>query len=415
MSKLKLKDVVHYSKERIGFKDLSIKTYVSTDNLLQNKLGVTQIAKLPASTNNSPKYNNGDILISNIRPYLKKIYYARCSGGVSADVLTFTTKKGYDSKFVYYNLFQDTFFEHMMAGSKGTKMPRGDKNQILEFEIPDYTFEKQQKIASVLSALDDKIELNDKINVSLEAMAKTLYDYWFVQFDFPNPSKSSGQAGKPYKFSGGEMVYNDVLKREIPKGWEVKGLDKLYKFQYGLGNNNPDNGGEFPVYGSNGIIGYFDNFNNNDAPVIGHIGANCGSLVFAKGKHYVTYNGIMCNILDYDNRFYGYSILLTKDLKKIKRGSTQPFISYDLLYDLKFAEPVEKQLVKSFINFINPIFLKIVNLEKQNQELASLRDWLLPMLMNGQVRVAGAHEEVEGELGMVAEDSVSYNVSNDEI
>lgn len=206
MNKIKLKEVVDYTKERISYGNLKIETYISTDNLLQNKQGVQQISSLPASTINTPKYKEGDILVSNIRPYLKKIYYAKQQGGVSSDVLTFAVKKGFDSRYVYYNLFQDTFFEHMMAGSKGTKMPRGDKNQILEFRLPDYPLPTQKKIASVLSALDDKIELNNRINTELEQMSKTLYDYWFVQFDFPN------EAGKPYKSSGDKMVYNEFLK-----------------------------------------------------------------------------------------------------------------------------------------------------------------------------------------------------------
>ncbi|MFM6476235.1 MAG: hypothetical protein ACKPGH_22540, partial [Dolichospermum sp.] len=93
-----------------------------------------------------------------------------------------------------------------------------DKNQILEFAIPNFSPKMQEKIASVLSSLDDKIELNNRINSELENLAKTIYDYWFVQFDFPDEN------GKPYKSSGGKMVYNQELKREIPAGWEVKPL-----------------------------------------------------------------------------------------------------------------------------------------------------------------------------------------------
>ena len=115
-----------------------------------------------------------------------------------------------------------------MNGSKGTKMPRGDKNQILDFTIPDFDICNQKQIAKVLSDLDDKIELNNKINTELEAMAKLIYDYWFVQFDFPDEN------GKPYKSSGGLMVYNDELKRDIPDGWEVGTLLDVANFQNGL-------------------------------------------------------------------------------------------------------------------------------------------------------------------------------------
>lgn len=108
-------------------------------------------------------------------------------------------------------------------------------------------------------------------------------------------------------------------------------LKDIYNFQYGIGNNNPDNNGKYPIYGSNGIIGGYDQYNSEDSPVIGHIGANCGVVVFAKGKHFVTYNGVICKIKP-DNDFkYGYYALLNSNLRERVRGSAQPFISYDLL------------------------------------------------------------------------------------
>ena len=211
-------------------------------------------------------------------------------------------------------------------------------------------------------------------------MAKLIYNYWFVQFDFPNEN------GKPYKSSGGKMVYNKELKREIPVGWKSGYLNDLYDFKYGLGNTNPHNGGEYPVYGSNGVIGSYDKFNNEDAPVIGHIGNKCGSLVYAFGKHYVTYNGVMCKIRKPYDKFFGYTTLLSKDLMSRRRGSSQPFISYDLLNDITFIIP-EDRIMKIYCALIIPSYEKVISNLKQNQKLSELRDWLLPMLMNGQVKV----------------------------
>ncbi|SFI24378.1 type I restriction enzyme, S subunit [Pseudobutyrivibrio sp. OR37] len=112
---------------------------------------------------------------------------------------------------------------------------------------------------------------------------------------------------------------------------EYSRLSEIYDFQYGKGNNNPDNGGIYPVYGSNGIIGGYDKYNNEDAPVIGHIGANAGSVVWANGKHFVTYNGVMCNIKNNVNKHYGYYALLNANLKSLADGSAQPFVSYSQL------------------------------------------------------------------------------------
>src|SRR5690606_36085683 len=123
-----------------------------------------------------------------------------------------------DIKYIYY-LLKSLNLNDYKSGSGVPTMNRNHLHPLRVIATKDLP--TQQKIASVLSALDDKIELNNKINAELEAMAKTLYDYWFVQFEFPNAD------GKPYKSSGGKMVYNETLKREIPEGWEVKRLDEV--------------------------------------------------------------------------------------------------------------------------------------------------------------------------------------------
>lgn len=173
--------------------------------------------------------------------------------------------------------------------------------------LPIPHIDKQKEIVKEYHTIVNRIALNKQIIHKLEETTQAIYKQWFVDFEFPD------EAGKPYKSNGGEMEESEL--GEIPKGWEPGKLADIYQFQYGLGNNNPDNGGVYPVYGSNGIIGGFDQYNNEDAPVIGHIGANCGSLVYARGKHFVTYNGVMCSIKNEFNKYFGYCILLNKDLK----------------------------------------------------------------------------------------------------
>ena len=190
-SQLTLNKAAFYSEDRINGSKLSRECFVTTDSMLQNKFGITTTPVLPKGS--LIAFSKGDVLVGNIRPYLKKIWYADRNGGCSPDVLVLKAKPGIDPKYLYYSLFRDDFFSHMMKGSKGTKMPRGDKNQILRFHIPEIDFNNQQQIAAVLSAFDSKINLNSSMNAELEAMAKTLYNYWFVQFDFPD------KKGKPYK------------------------------------------------------------------------------------------------------------------------------------------------------------------------------------------------------------------------
>ncbi|MBL4909362.1 MAG: restriction endonuclease subunit S [Alteromonadaceae bacterium] len=226
-----LKDVIAYSTARTPISSVNKCNYITTDNILPNKTGVMKAVGLPAQDGNIPAYQKENILVANIRPYLKKIWFADKDGGCSADVLVLTVNKEFDPKFVYYTVFRDDFFIHVMNGSKGTKMPRGDKNQILDFTVPKFSKIEQQKIASVLSTLDKKIELNNRINRELELMAKTLYDYWFVQFDFPTPAGEN--QGKPYKSAGGKMLYNATLKREIPEGWEVLYINDIIEVKDG--------------------------------------------------------------------------------------------------------------------------------------------------------------------------------------
>ncbi|WCC45645.1 restriction endonuclease subunit S [Tenacibaculum finnmarkense] len=379
-----LKTIADYSKSRISLDEIDIHNYVSTDNLLQNKLGKVDAEKMPTqSSNNVTRFDKGDILIANIRPYLKKIWLAKYTGGSSSDVLTFKVNKEYNSTFVYYSLFRDDFFEHMMNGSKGTKMPRGDKNQILDFPIPDFEIGYQKSIAKVLSDLDSKIAINNKINQELEAMAKTLYDYWFVQFDFPDKN------GKPYKSSEGKMIFNEELKREIPVGWEVKELASKADFKNGKGMKKEllSDIGKTPVFGSNGIVGKTEkSLFNNTVIAIGRVGANYGEIHYSIDPCWITDNAVTSQP---KSEIYLWWLLLTLktiNYSNISGGSAQPLITQGKLKALQFPIP-NSFLLDEFHKIANPNYIKINNILKQNQKLSELRDWLLPMLMNGQVSV----------------------------
>lgn len=148
--------------------DLTTETYISTENMLPNKSGVVNATSFP-TVDFTQAYEKEDILVSNIRPYFKKIWKAKFNGGCSNDVLVFTAKENVDSDFLYYVLANDEFFAYAMATSKGTKMPRGDKKSIMQYEVPCYDIEIQKKIVSLLKAIDEKIELNNAINNNLVA------------------------------------------------------------------------------------------------------------------------------------------------------------------------------------------------------------------------------------------------------
>ena len=164
--KYKLSDVCSFRKGKVEVENLNAKNYISTENMLPNKCGITKASSLP-TVSLTQEYKSGDVLVSNIRPYFKKIWQAQYDGGCSNDVLVFVPNPNTDKDFLYYVLADDDFFTYSMATSKGTKMPRGDKTSIMQYEVPLIDLQTQKKIASILKSLDDKIELNNAINNNL--------------------------------------------------------------------------------------------------------------------------------------------------------------------------------------------------------------------------------------------------------
>ncbi|CAH1072468.1 restriction endonuclease subunit S [Candidatus Nitrotoga sp. 1052] len=403
MSKsIPLKGAVSFGKERISVNSASIDSYVTTDNLLPNKLGVIRAVSLPPQAGNIPAYNCENILFGNIRPYLKKIWFSDRSGGCSADILVFQAKPGYFPKFIYYALLRDDFFSHVMKGAKGTKMPRGDKAQILEFTIPTIGFNDQQKIVAVLSVLDAKIDCNNRINTELEAMAKTLYDYWFVQFDFPDAN------GKPYKSSGGKMVYNATLKREIPAGWQHSTIGETFKTHLGgtpsrekeeywtPSEVNWLSSGENP---STFVVDPDERISNlglQNSPakllpegtvilsIVRHLRASILGIEAATNQSVV---GIVESSAFKHCFIYPYLVREIPRLMVLRTGAQQPHINKGVLDESLLVVP-DASTLEAYTSLAAPLFLQIKNYHQQNWELTQLRDWLLPMLMNGQVTVA---------------------------
>ena len=422
MNRLPLSQVCNYSDDSVQVSELNLNNYISTDNMLPNKGGITEAVNLPPA-NTCSAFSKGEILISNIRPYFKKIWFAEFDGGCSADVLVLkTTNPNFDPKFVYYNLFQDLFFKHQMTGSKGSKMPRGDKDQIMTFLIPEFDKSYQKRVSEFLTVIDEKIALNKKINTELESLAKTIYNYWFVQFDFPNAE------GKPYKTSGGEMEWNDELKMEIPKGWKAKPLEKFGDFKNGI-NYEGDVVGDKIVRIVNvrdiSDSNYFilkDNLDEISLPekdsskylvhendiLIARSGTPGATRLIHKDIADVIYCGFIIRYNVAEERMKKY---LFFNLKRIEEslttksaGTILKNVSQDTLKELLVASP-DENTIKRFNEKMNPIFESIYSNSKQNQELIKLRDFLLPLLMNGQVKVKS---EVKEQLLMAAEPQVKY-------
>ena len=316
------------------------------------------------------------------------------------------------SEYLLYSfLSPDLQYQFRRHDSSGSTVSHIRVPDCLEFEIPLPSLDEQKKIASVLSALDAKIDCNNRINAELEAMAKTLYDYWFVQFDFPDAS------GKPYKSSGGKMVYNVKLKRDVPEGWQVlalsdvisrsgTGLNPRENFQLGHGNN-------FYVTirnVTNGKITLDDKCDRVDDEALKIIDQRSqlevGDVLFTSiepvGVTYLIHKkpgnwnineSIFTIRPDYKKTTPEHLLCLlsSSEMKVFTKNSSTGSIHKGIRHGVLKAYPLaygSKELIDKFSVAIKPMLKQMHVLENENQQLAQLRDWLLPLLMNGQVTVA---------------------------
>ncbi len=287
-----------------------------------------------------------------------------------------------DFEYVYY--FLKTQYEELRNLSSGVR------NNLNTSDIKNYpirlpeNLKRQRAISKVLKTLDDKIELNNHINIELEVMAKTLYDYWFVQFDFPDTN------GKPYKTSGGKMVYNPILKRKLPEGWETATLGEiadLYQPKT-ISEKEMTENGQYLVYGANGIVGRYDHYNHEQSVVaITCRGNSCGEINVTRPYSWITGNAMVVKPLSSSlPPTYIYNLLRSSSLENVITGSAQPQITRTNLAPIKIIKPDEMTLNK-YTDFVKSNFEKRIAILDENEHLSKLRDWLLPMLMNGQVTV----------------------------
>ena len=358
------------------------------------------------------KFRNGDTLLAKITPCLEngKTAFVNCLqedeiGFGSTEFIVLRAKENIDERFLYYLSISPEFRKQaisLMEGTSGRKRVNENALKISDFLIPD--LEEQRKIANILSAIDDKIQTNNQINQELEAMANSLYDYWFIQFDFPD------QNGKPYKSSGGKMVYHPELKREIPEGWGVENLrdfeSKIITGKTPSRANSDNFGGEIPFITIGDIRG--NTFIYSTSESLTDLGASvqqnkylpegslCVSCIATVGEIGFTTEWSHTNqqinsivFEDETNRYYLYFALknyFENANASAKTGNTFANMNKEDFSGIRIILP-NKEIKNNFQEISEPYFAQIKCLQGQNQELTQLRDWLLPMLMNGQVKV----------------------------
>lgn len=297
-------------------------------------------------------------------------------------------KEKLNNKYLLYYLQSPRGQYELLSKATGTTVQGIKRTEFSKVKILMPSLEKQNKIASILSSLDEKIELNRKINQNLEETAQTLFKRWFIDFEFPN------EEGKPYKSSGGKMIESEL--GEIPEGWRVGKLGEIIEIFDSL--RKPLSKKErdlkeklYPYYGAAGIIDYVDEYSfdgeyillGEDGTVVSEKGTPI--LNFIQEKFWVSNHAHVISEKNKDNS-YLYYLLKNTDIRHIITGAVQPKINQKNLIELKVTISQE-ELVKKFSNIISNITLKIRNNQKEIKKLTELRDYLLPRLMSGEISV----------------------------
>ena len=389
---MELQDICSYVKTKVETSNYSIEDYISTENMLPEKGGITVASSFPSGK--VTEFQENDILISNIRPYFRKIWKADRRGCCSNDVLCIRANNNVDAEFLYYLLSQDLFFAYVMSGANGSKMPRGDKQQIMnwEIEIPSEK-EDQRRIASILSSLDRKIELNNKINADLEEMAQAIFKNWFVDFE---------------PFKDGKFVDSELGM--IPEGWKVGSIGDIVEFQNGFAFSSKDFSeyGEYKIItiksvqdgcllseGSSKISEYptkmpaYCKLQSGD--ILLSLTGNVGRCCLVTEPHLLL-NQRVAKIKakeSFDNSF-SYALFRLKETKEllisISRGTAQANLSPVEASKLPMVIP-SKDARKKFSMFSDSIMDKIISIHIENRTLSLLRDTLLPRLMSGELEI----------------------------
>ncbi len=359
----------------------------------------------------------GDIVFSRVGSIDRCTYVSEKEDGwmFSGRCIRVRANDKVNARYLSFYFRQDFFKKMMLQISVGATMPSLNTKLMDSIPLRIPKLSTQNKVAKILSCLDDKILINNRINAELEAMAKTLYDYWFVQFDFPN------EQGKPYKFSGGEMVYNKELKREIPKGWGKGTLKEISDLVRGVSYNKDDikkeeNEDTVPILRATNINGnaidmenmvivpksnvsskqYLNKYDiliTMSSGSIDHIGKN-GLFYYDKKVSFGAFCAKLVAKPKY--QYYMYSITQSRYMFETIRneclGTNINNLNNSIVNGIKIVMP-PNELIEIFNKIVSPIYEKLKNNAIQNQQHASLRDWLLPMLMNGQVKINSAEKK----------------------
>ena len=348
--------------------------YITQQSYLKNRLQVGDI--IIEKSGGSPTQSTGRVSFVS-QELLDSVGSVVCSNFCTA----FRVKKGWNPLYVYYyfqfiyNLGLFFNFEGKTSGLKNLQLDAA----FAAIPIDDVSESTQNKIVAVLQGLEKKIALNRQINQNLEAMAKQLYDYWFVQFDFPN------EEGKPYKSSGGKMIWNEKLKREIPNGWNNCTLQEFLTIKNGRDHKHLATGSH-PVYGSGGEMRRVNEYLFSGESVLMPRKGTLNNIMYVNESFWTVDTMFYSEMKIVHSAKYVFFAIKDIDFTKWNSGTGLPSMTASTLYNISMIKPSD-DLLKRFNDVLIPVFYKIKQTKDECEKLIRQRDELLPLLMNGQVSV----------------------------
>ena len=371
---IRLNDICEYGRDKINVSGLDVTNYISTENMNPNRGGITNATTLP-STLTVAKVQIGDVLVSNIRPYFKKIWHANKVGGCSNDVLILRAKPGIDKKFLYYVLADDRFFEYATATAKGTKMPRGDKTAIMQYEVPNLSLFIQKKIAGVLSSIDDKILCNERINRNLQAQAHQIFKREFLELDeVPNGWKEGSLVDIADYLNG--LAMQKFRPKDDEIGLPVLKIKELRQGACDASSEqcSPTIKKEYIIHDGDVIFSW-----SGSLLVDCWCGGDCG----------LNQHLFKVTSSQYDKWFY-YAWTMHHLERFIAvaadKATTMGHIKREELSKAEVLIPNEADYERIGA-LLEPMYNMIINNRIENRKLASIRNELLPKLMSGEIDV----------------------------
>ena len=378
--KYSLSDICFFSRDKVNVAQLTTKTYISTENMLPNRAGVETATALPM-VEQVQAFQPGDVLVSNIRPYFRKIWTAKNKGGCSNDVLVFRAKEGTCSDFLYYVLSDDKFFNFATATAKGTKMPRGDKAAIMQYQVPHYPIETQEKIAQCLRVIDDKINVNSAINHNLQQQVFALYRQMFV--DSLNDNRKICRADEYFDISIGKTP-----PRKEPEWFKTDHANNVIWVSISDMGNCGLFISDSSEYLTTAAVNKFNIVVIPDNTVLLSFKLTVGRVAITDGC--MTTNEAIAHFKTTNKAINEYLYCYLKSYNFQTLGSTSSIataVNSKIIKAMPFIVPTDEELT-AFHNFAAPIFGKIKENQRESVRLSELRDTLLPKLMSGEIDVS---------------------------